>query len=165
MCTFPLSVLASPLGIKLCHTAKEQPHLYLCCYYTQGQQSKYAAGCMFGNPAEGSMPAGAPQPKPASPDTPGLTSSRGRLVKPKVWDDGTEAVPAVGEHVCSLPAAPCVAVCLLSMCCSLACTTVVHGLFRYSDTSSCQVVCRACRNLLRNWLACWSYRHATLLRQ
>ena len=33
---------------------------------------------------------------PASPDTPGLTSSRGRLVKPKVWEDGTEAVPAVG---------------------------------------------------------------------
>ncbi|KAL3131529.1 hypothetical protein ABBQ38_007832 [Trebouxia sp. C0009 RCD-2024] len=40
------------------------------------------------------MPAGAPQNKPVTPDTPGLTSSRGRLVKPKVWDDGTEAVPA-----------------------------------------------------------------------
>ena len=41
--------------------------------------------------------AGAAQHKPASPDTPGLTSSRGRLVKPKVWDDGTEAGPAVGK--------------------------------------------------------------------
>jgi len=44
------------------------------------------------------MTAGAAQLNPASPDTPGLTSSRGRLVKPKVWDDGTEAVPAVGKH-------------------------------------------------------------------
>ena len=42
------------------------------------------------------MTAGTAQLNPASPDTPGLTSSRGRLVKPKVWDDGTEAVPAVG---------------------------------------------------------------------
>lgn len=39
---------------------------------------------------------------PASPDTPGLTSSRGRIVKPKVWEDGTEAVPAVGELWCPL---------------------------------------------------------------
>ena len=41
--------------------------------------------------------AGGAHLNPASPDTPGLTSSRGRLVKPKVWDDGTEAMPAVGE--------------------------------------------------------------------
>lgn len=53
---------------------------------------------MSRNPATGAMTAGAAQLNPASPDTPGLTSSRGRLVKPKVWDDGTEAVPAVGKH-------------------------------------------------------------------
>ncbi|KAL0032721.1 hypothetical protein WJX79_005609 [Trebouxia sp. C0005] len=53
-------------------------------------------GVMSRNPATGAMTAGAAQLNPASPDTPGLTSSRGRLVKPKVWDDGTEAVPAVG---------------------------------------------------------------------
>lgn len=55
---------------------------------------------MSRNPATGAMTAGAPQLNPASPDTPGLTSSRGRLVKPKVWDDGTEAGPAVGTPVC-----------------------------------------------------------------
>ena len=48
------------------------------------------------------MTAGAAQLNPASPDTPGLTSSRGRLVKPKVWDDGTEAVPAVGASPSSV---------------------------------------------------------------
>lgn len=52
---------------------------------------------MSRNPATGALTAGAGQLNPASPDTPGLTSSRGRLVKPKVWDDGTEAVPAVGK--------------------------------------------------------------------
>ena len=55
---------------------------------------------MSRNPATGAMTtAGAAQLNPASPDTPGLTSSRGRLVKPKVWDDGTEAVPAVGQSL------------------------------------------------------------------
>lgn len=55
---------------------------------------------MSRNLAAGAMTAGAAQINPASPDTPGLTSSRGRLVKPKVWDDGTEAGPAVGMPVC-----------------------------------------------------------------
>ena len=61
-------------------------------------QCYVAAGRMSRNPATGAMTtAGAAQLNPTSPDTPGLTSSRGRLVKPKVWDDGTEAVPAVGR--------------------------------------------------------------------
>ena len=55
---------------------------------------------MSRNPATGAMTAGAAQLNPASPDTPGLTSSRGRLVKPKVWDDGTETGPAVGALLC-----------------------------------------------------------------
>ena len=63
------------------------------------KQVSFAAGCMSRNPATGAMTAGAAQINPASPDTPGLTSSRGRLVKPKVWDDGTEAGPVVGTHV------------------------------------------------------------------
>lgn len=65
------------------------------------------------------MTAGAAQLNPASPDTPGLTSSRGRLVKPKVWDDGTEAVPAVGKHPAAFWAADvphfwhCIAACIV----------------------------------------------------
>ena len=69
------------------------------------------AGSMSRNPATGAMTtAGAAQLNPTSPDTPGLTSSRGRLVKPKVWDDGTEAVPAVGQHPPALFALTTVAV-------------------------------------------------------
>ena len=46
-------------------------------------------------------------------DPSGLTSSRGRVVKPRQWDDGTEAAPPSGEPCMGCSCTPCTPVLLL----------------------------------------------------